>query len=408
MTTDKAPEKFQASVRLAQLISDSYAGAHQAKEEGKTIAWVSTFAPAEILKAMDIVCVFPEGHSATCGGRDVAKVHCELTEARSFSPHLCTYARNDIGSALAGADTQSPVGGLPKPDLLVVANSSCELVTYWWEYLSDYFNVPLFLIDAPFVHDSNPAALEYIQRQLNELIAFLETKLNKKMDYEKFGEIVKRSEKCLQLYRDVLDMTKAVPAPATLFDIFSHNFVALVYRGSEEAIQHYAGLKAEMEERRKNKIGAMANERFRLYWDNIALWFRFGWLGRKLKEPGAALVVSTYSWMFSYEQLDATRPLESIAEYCYYALTNRNPEYKINRINEIVKEYSLDGMIFHFTRSCKAFTLHQLVVRNAITQSTGLPVITLEADMVDSRFFNEQQVNLVLDTLIESMESQKK
>lgn len=147
--TDKAPDRFQASLRLAQLINDSYTNAHQAKEEGKIIAWVSTFAPAEILKAMDIICVFPEAHSATCGGRDVAKAHCELTEACRFSPHLCTYARNDIGSALAGIDTKSPVGGLPKPDLLVVANSSCELVTYWWEFLSSFFKVPLFVIDAP-------------------------------------------------------------------------------------------------------------------------------------------------------------------------------------------------------------------------------------------------------------------
>ena len=49
-----------------------------------------------------------------------------------------------------------------------------------------------------------------------------------------------------------------------------------------------------------------------------------------------------------------------------------------------------------------------LVVRNAVIQSTGLPVITLEVDMVDSRLFNEQQANLVLDALMESMARPKK
>ncbi len=404
----RAPDRFQASLKLGQMINDFYAGAHQAKAEGKPVAWVSTFSPAEILKAMDIVCVYPEAHAATCGGRDVAKYHCELTEACSFSPHLCTYARSDIGSALAGEETKSPVGGLPQPNLLVVVNSSCEVVTYWWEYLSNYFKVPLFVIDTPFVHDHNLEAVSYVKKQLLELIAFLENILSSKFDYDKFGEVVKRSEKCTRLYREILDLSKNIPAPATLFDMFAHNFVVLCLRGTEGAIQHYEGLRTEVEERVRQKIGALAEEKYRLYWDNIAMWFRFGWLARKFNEAGAALVTSTYSRMFGYEQLDAKKPLDSIAEYCYYPLTNRNPEYKVDNILRMVEEYSLDGLIFHFTRSCKAFTLHQMVVKDAVIRQTALPVVILEGDMVDSRLFVEGQANTIIDALMESVASRER
>ncbi len=73
-----------------------------------------------------------------------------------------------------------------------------------------------------------------------------------------------------------------------------------------------------------------------------------------------------------------------------------------------VDEYSLDGFIFHFTRTCKAFTLHQSVVRDAVIRQTGLPVITLEGDMVDSRLFVEGQANLVIDALIEALDTREK
>ncbi|MFH1003031.1 MAG: 2-hydroxyacyl-CoA dehydratase family protein [Chloroflexota bacterium] len=404
---EKGPERFQASLRLGQIISDFYANAHQAKANGQPVAWLSTFAPAEIVKAMGVYCVYPEAHAATCGGRDVAKYHCEITEGCGFSSHLCTYVRSDIGSAIAGADTKSPVGGLPKPDFLVAASSSCEVVTYWFEYLSNFFQVPLFLVDTPFVHQDNPEAVNYIKKQLLDLIAFLEKVLGKKFDNDRFMEVVRLSEKATGLYRDILELIKSVPAPATLMDIFAHNFVVLTMRGTEAAIEHYAGLKAEVEERRRQKIGALPEEKYRLYWDNIAIWFRFGWLGRKLTEAGAGLIASTYSRMFGYEQMDSSRPLESIAEYCYYPLTNRNPEWKIENILKLIDEYSIDGLIFHFTRSCKAFTLHQMVVKDAVSRQTHLPVVVLEGDMVDSRLFNEGQANTILDALIESLEGRK-
>ena len=90
----------------------------------RPMAWVTSGAPIEILLAMGVASVYPENYGALCGARRASVPLCQLAEAHGYSPDLCSYARSHIGSVLDGR--QAPMGGLPKPALVVAGNNACS------------------------------------------------------------------------------------------------------------------------------------------------------------------------------------------------------------------------------------------------------------------------------------------
>jgi len=45
-----------------------------------------------------------------------------------------------------------PIGGLPRPDMLICCNNICGTVLRWYEVQAWYFQIPLFILDTPFRH----------------------------------------------------------------------------------------------------------------------------------------------------------------------------------------------------------------------------------------------------------------
>jgi len=52
-------------------------------------------------------------------------------------------------------------------------------------------------------------------------------------------------------------------------------------------------------------------------------------------------------------------------------------------------------------RSTKCYSLGQLVSKEIVTERTGVPGVVIEGDMVDSRVYNEAQIQTRVDALLE-------
>src|SRR5512137_2087616 len=94
----------------------------------RKVAWVTSGAPAELLKALDFYVRYPENHAAICGTARVAVDIASEAENAGYSRDICSYARTDFGSVLSG---KTPVGRLPKPDLLLTCTNICQTVLQW-------------------------------------------------------------------------------------------------------------------------------------------------------------------------------------------------------------------------------------------------------------------------------------
>jgi len=404
----KEKRKIKAVKRMKEIMTAYYIDAKTAEQTGKKVAWITSGGPVEPLIAMDVIPVYPENHGAMIGASKMGVDLCEKAEAMGYSSDLCSYARSDISCATVNG---GPIGGLPRPDMLVCCNNICGTVLKWYEVQARFFKVPLFILDTPFCHtEFTEEARRYVQEQINEYIAFLEESCGKKLDFDRMQEVGRLSVEGQRLWQAVLDTAINRPAPLSAFDAFFHLALIVTLRGTQQAVDYYRLLLAEMRERVASGIGAVPNERYRLLWDNIPVWFRTKWLSEKFASHEACLVADTYTsaWCGSLKYVDENNFLGTMAE-CYTRIyLNIGVDEMARQVIEMVNKYVVDGLVMHSNRSCKPYSLGQYDIQRIVGEQKGIPTLMIEADMVDERSFSEGQIETRIEAFIEMLREKEK
>ena len=400
---EKEKRKIQSAKTMRDLMTKYYTEAKMAEiDKSKKIAWITSGGPVEPLHAMDVIPIYPENHGAMLGASKMSVDVCMVAEDLGYSRDLCSYARGDIGSAIT---KQSPIpGGLPKPDFLIACNNICGTVTKWYEVLARYFNVPMFLIDTPFIHKEKPASnLAYVMKQMEEYITFLEDQCGKKFDMDRYREVLAMSMEGANLWNKVLSTCENKPAPMSCFDAFFFLGPIVTLRGTKENNEFYRGLLAELENRVKEGIGAVPEEKYRLLWDNLPIWYGLRNLSNIFASHGACLVADTYTNAWARQIIDPNDPLKSVAT-CYTDIyLNIDIEKMVGEIAELIKRYSADGFVLHSNRSCKPYSLGQYDIARIIQKEMDIPTLIIEADMTDERMFSEAQAKTRIEAFIETL-----
>ncbi len=391
--------QIKATDQMKQLMVEYYIEAKTTTE--KPICWITSGGPVEFLIAMDVIPVYPENHGAMCGAAKIAPGLAETAEEMGFSRDLCSYARADIGGAVK-QDGAIP-GGLPKPDFLLCCNNICGTVTKWYEELSRYFDVPMFLMDTPFIHTTKTKhATEYVRQQCLELVGFLEKQTGREFSLEKFAEVALRSVAAVELWKGVLKTAESRPSPFTCFDAFIHMAPIVTLRGTQQVVDYYELLKGEMEQRIADGIGAVPEEKYRLVWDNIPIWYAMRSLGNLFASNQACLVADTYTTAWAVD-IKIDDPLTSMADAYTKVYLNIAIDIMLDQLLGLMEKYQADGLVMHSNRSCKPYSLGQYDLARAVTERTGKPALIIEADMTDSRVYSEAQVRERVEAFIESL-----
>lgn len=391
---------------VKELISRHYFAGQQANGARK-VAWVTSGGPVEFLLALGYHVHYPENHGAVCGIRRKSVDISGEAEQLGYSRDLCSYARTDIGAALSGHDA---VGGLPKPDLLLCCNNICQTVLAWYRVLARHFDVPLVVIDTPFVYDeASEHAINYVQRQIEEAIAVAEKVAGKKLSYKKLRQVTRLSKQASELWMQVMDFGRVRPAPFSAFDQFIHMAPIVEMRGTATAVDYYARLVRELEKRSLAGIGAVKNERHRLLWDNLPIWFEMRHLSTLLAEHGGSLVASTYTnaWGELAGMIDVDRPIASAAKVYLHPILNRGSGHKLRTMKKMAEDYACDGVILHSDRSCKPYSIGQIDQRERLARDADLPALLLEADHNDPRAYAEEPGDNRISAFFEMLEGRR-
>jgi len=403
----KEKRKIKAVKKMKEIMTAYYIDAKTAEQTGKKVAWITSGGPVEPLIAMDVIPVYPENHGAMIGASKMGVDLCEKAEAMGYSSDLCSYARSDISAATVNG---GPIGGLPRPDMLICCNNICGTVLKWYEVQARYFKVPLFILDTPFCHtEFTEEARRYVQGQINEYIAFLEEACGKQLDRDRMQEVGRLSVEGQRLWQAVLDTAVHRPAPLSAFDAFFHLALIVTLRGTQQAVDYYKMLLAEMQERVASGIGAVPNEKYRLLWDNLPVWFRTKWLSEKFAAHDACLVADTYTsaWCGSLKYVDESNFLKTMAE-CYTRIyLNIGVDEMARQVMEMVDKYGADGLVMHSNRSCKPYSLGQYDIQRIVREKMGIPTVMIEADMVDERSFSEGQIETRIEAFIELLKERR-
>ena len=150
----------------------------------------------------------------------------------------------------------------------------------------------------------------------------------------------------------------------------------------------------------KEGLGAIRDEKIRLLWDNIPPWHSIFKFFNGLAKQGVVFPADTYThaWSGRIEGEDLFASAVSIYSNVYL---NKGLDAKIDKMCELIKDYNLDGFIMFSVRSCKRYSLGQLVSKEIVSERTGVPGVVIEGDMVDSRVYNDAQIETRVGALLE-------
>lgn len=392
---------------------DIFAWYKSVKASGKTVAWCSAFAPAEVLLALNIVPVYPENHAAMLGAlaadrdpdRPYARPAISAAETAGLSsPRLCSYALADLG-VLEGAE--SPIGGLPDPDLFYACDSQCAIVARWGEQVRKYFgerhdrDIPHYILHAPPLTRSDrhrPEELDGFKRQILAHASDLADRFGVALDEARLARVVAESAEANRLWQRCLELGKRRPAPWSNFDAFTAMAPIVIARGTPECTEFYRRLLRELEQRIADGVAAVPNERIRLLWDAIPIWPRKNWLAKFCAERGAVFVASTYthSWWFTF---DPARALDSLVERYAWNTMNRSGQWVLDWTLDLVRDYQADAILAHWNRSCGIWNSY---VKRRLPgyAAAGISHTVVAADMVDARAFDAGKVADQLDEFL--------
>lgn len=393
------PERppLKSTAALKEIMASYYAGAAAARRAGRPVVWITAVAPVEILVAMDLFPYYPENFGTLVASRKLTHEYSLAAESRGFFNDLCGYARAGLGDYFR---EEHPLGVCEAPDVVVCCNVQCGSLPKWFEVASRWYRAPYFLLDAPLVTpDNRQQVVAYFKQQLEELIAFLEATTGRRLAWDRLLSVLDLSNQASRLWREILEMAALRPAPFGFLDACVHMGPIVTWRGTPIAVAYYRQLKEELEGCVDRGEALVPEEKYKLYWDHIAIWPRLRWLADFLAQRKAVLAVSQYTHSWT-KQFDLSRPLESLAENYVQEFVNQSFEQRLELKLALMRRFRVDGFILFSNRSCKPCSFGLYDKRRILMERAGIPGLILEADMADLRFFNEQEVAQRLEAFL--------
>lgn len=404
-------KKIQATGQMRKIMADYfYELDAAARDDLQKVAWCTSVGPAELLLSLGFHVYYPENHGAMLGATRMATDCIPAANAIGYSPDICSYLTSDVGAYLRKETpltrAYEGIKGLPKPDVLVFNTNQCRDVQDWLSWYSRELQVPIMGISSfRNIGRITDEILEGIVQQINDLIPPLEKISGNKFDIDRLRDAVAQSKRCSDLWKKVLETNMASPAPLSFFDATIHMGPAVVLRGSETAIEYYELLLKELEERAKSGVGAVDGERFRLYWEGMPIWGKLRDMSEFFIGFNTAVIASTYcnSWIF--EAFDPADPILSMARAYTEIFIVRNENFKEKYIEDIVRRFKLDGILFHDAKTCPNNSNNRYGMPERIEKKLNIPTLTINGDLNDLRCYSEEQAKTNIEAFIEQLET---
>ncbi len=412
MAPEKQPQrkKIESTGQMMKIMSDYFYDLNDAaKSDRRKVAWCTSVGPAELLRAMGFAVHFPENHAAMLGATRMATELIPEANTIGYSPDICSYLTADIGAYLKGssplAKAYPGIEGPPKPDVLVYNTNQCRDVQDWFSWYARELDVPCIGITSPKNHtDVSDTLIEDVTCQIEALIPTLEEITGEKLDPQKLRETVALSRECTELWRQVLETAAATPAPLTFFDGTIHMGPAVVLRGTQQAVDYYQQLLAELKQRISDQVAAVEGERHRIYWEGMPVWGRLRQHSELFSELQASVLVSTYCSSWVFPDFDAEQPIRSMAKAYLGLFIVRSDAYKEEYIKQMLEKFHIDGIIYHDAKTCPCNSNSRYGMPQRLEQETGIPSLVISGDLNDLRCVSDEQTRTNVEAFIEQLE----
>jgi len=406
-------KKIKATGEMNRIMAEYFYELDNASKTGeRKIAWCTSVGPAEILRSLGFLVHFPENHGAMLGATRMATDMIPEANALGYSPDICSYLTADVGAYVKGISpltrAYKGIDGVPKPDVLVYNTNQCRDVQDWFAWYAKELNVPIMGVETHRgVGDVTGAHVESVASQMEALVPPLEEISGNTFDLEELKRVVALSKQCSDLWKQVLDTASNVPSPLTFYDGTIHMGPAVVLRGTQQAVDYYHLLLAEMNERIAQGEGAVEDESARLYWEGMPIWGRLSAHSKLFSSLNTCVLASTYcnSWIFS--AFDPDDPFRSMAKAYTELFIVRSDPAKERYVKTMLDFFKVDGVIYHDAKTCPNNSNCRYGMPQRIEEMTTLPFLTINGDLNDLRMISDEQTKTNIEAFVEQLEERK-
>jgi benzoyl-CoA reductase/2-hydroxyglutaryl-CoA dehydratase subunit BcrC/BadD/HgdB len=410
--TKKSRKRLESAKELNRVVGEYYMECASAKAQGRPVGWMPPMNGAiEIFYAMDLQPVFPENWSPICAAFGLTPKNFVVSEGLGYSRDLCGYLRNIIGYVHGLMNEEgAPLGGLPEPDIILTPGGGCIPVMKIFHELERRFpDAAIFSADLPQVEveDIRKHHIEYAVYEINRLIEFLTEATGRKMDYDRLQEVVVLSDQACELWDEIMTYRQYVPTPFSAAEI-GIMFVMVTRQGTQIAVDFLTKVRDEVKAKAAEGKGVIDQEKIRLFWDNIPLWYNMG-LFNYFEKMGGVVVAETYSAAWSL-RLDVEKPLEALALKSlksYPLVSCVSIKKRMEMVLKACRDYKIDGAILHRNKSCVPITLGQMDIKAALEKELGVPSVVIDADHMDAQNFSVGQFQTRVDAFMEMLLEKK-
>lgn len=415
--------KDSSQLRQKAMIAEHFHKLARSPETGDKSAY--TFVPGnltELLLSFDLLPVLPEINALQSGMRGKSREYIALAEKLGHSEDVCTYVKSDIGMMKSG--NIGPTGEkIPDPDVLLLSYTGCFTFLKWFELLREQYKCPVAMLHVPYQGDGKvtDSMRDYVVDQLKKkVIPMLENITGRSYDEDRLKECLELSAKAEDDLVWVLQSAKHRPSPIDAYfgGVYYIGPMFSAFRGTQAAVDYYRALRGEIEERIAHKKGPvtpegdMGQERYRVVVEGPPNWTNFREFWKMFSDEGAVVVASTYTKVGGVYDMgfrhDASRPLETLAEYCMGCYTNLSLPQRVDMLARYVQDYEADGFLINSVKSCNSFSAGQLHMLREVENRVGRPGGFIESDLVDPRYFSGSNIKNRLESYFQMIDQKRR
>lgn len=348
---------------------------------------VNIFFPCELLHAMGIQPMFPEGISAYVACTACQRVFAEAAEADDVPESFCSYHKTMLGIAETGV--------MPAPLMIANTTLACDANQLSFRRLAEFYQVPHTVIDIP--HANDEEAVHYVADQLRALAPQLEELCRRKLDPQVLRETVACSRRAIETYRAYLKKRGQVSLPATMTGELCTMIANHVMLGRPESEQYMRRILRAAE-----SAPAAQSGKKRIFWMHILPNWQDS-MKDILEASGRCELVGTDIAADSLPDMDPDHPYESMARRVVESLCNGPATRRIGTALRYAKEAGADGVIVFCHWGCKQ-TLGLSQMAKQMLEAEGLPTLVLDGDGCDARNVADGQMVTRVNAFLEQLE----
>lgn len=417
--TDPAPMRRRAELACTKEFSrhqrEWFNDLRERVRDGEPFAMLSADSPHEIYRAMDIPYVVVQWWSSLIAAKQLSPRYLQALADCGYPNDHEQYNTLPLGELLAADPDSAPWGGLPKPTILQGALSSDSMrqlyeawaersgaafypiertvdtrstvPAQWWEELPDRWDSFL-----------PRERLDTLTDELTALIANLERTTGRTFSETRFAEAMQLANEQAIENRATRDLVaNTAPAPVSAAETMPAVMIPQWHRGSTWARDAAAELHAEVRARVEGGIAAHPGEQLRLMWLGRGLWSSLGLYQHFQEHHDAVFVWSMYLGLAAdgYQRnFDGRDPLRALAaRFVPVGEELRMPTWSSAWHLKEARLHGIDGVVS--LGEDDYFSVRKL-------EADGIPVLTVRANNVDRRTWDEQQLVRDIGEFIET------